>query len=270
MQLPQSFTQCLEAGLDRRRQQGQCVQLSPPAIELGAIDFGSNDCLCLRSSDAVRQRFLDQLNANPGFCIGAGGSRVLNGNTKHISELEQYLASYHGAEDALLFNSGYEANVAIYRHLPQPGDAIIHDAKIHASIHDGIRGDKASIVKEFKHNDLNSLNQVLEELKCTHKNILEGRQTVFIAIESFYSMDGDMAPVPEILTHVRQALPAGNAVFIIDEAHSTGLIGPNGSGYIRHLGLENEGIIQMHSYAKASGTLGGEYLFPGNECGQRE
>ncbi|TGO43875.1 hypothetical protein BCON_0772g00010 [Botryotinia convoluta] len=256
MKLPGSFSQSLETGLQLRHQQGQYFRMSGPANELGLIDFGSNDSLCLRGNGSVRKAFLSELQETPNFHIGAGGSRILDGSNNHVVRLERFLADYHGAEEGLLFNSGYEANVAIYSTLPQRGDVIVHDAMIHASIRDGIRAGRASIVKSFAHNDLESLDRVLEDVKNASQAILEGHRTVFIAIESFYSMEGDMTPMAEVLAHVNHALPAGNSVFIIDEAHSTGLIGPSGSGYIRHLGLEKECIIQMQSYAKAAGALG--------------
>lgn len=234
--------------------------MSPPAAEMRTVDFGSNDSLSIRASGLVWSRFLSELEQLQDFFIGAGGSRVIDGSNEHIVRLERILADFHHAEEALFFNSGYEANVAIYSNLPQKGDAIIHDDEIHASIHDGIRSSRASIVKGFAHNDTGALGDVLEYVKQNSPGIVEGKQTVFIALESFYSMEGDMAPIREILCRVKRALPAGNAVLIVDEAHSTGLIGPHGSGYINHLGLEKECIIQMQSYGKAAGALGGKYI----------
>jgi 8-amino-7-oxononanoate synthase len=260
MELPQSFIRSLKAGLEKRQQENQYFHLHPPAMELGLVDFGSNDSLSIRNSGCVRERFLDELDATPDFALGAGGSRVLDGSNGHVMKLERYLADYHGAEDGLFFNSGYEANVAIHSNLPQPGDVIIHDSLIHTSIRDGIRGSRASIVKSFAHNDVDSLGHVVDEIKKTSPVIAQGHQTVFVVFESFYSMEGDMSPVADILSRVRELLPFGNCAFIIDEAHSTGLIGPQGSGYINHLKLQDEGIIQMHSYAKAPGAHGGMLL----------
>lgn len=257
MQLPQSFFNSLEAGLERRRQQNQCFCLAPPAEQLGLVDFGSNDSLSLRLSSSVRGRFLDQLDAHPDFSLGAGGSRVLDGSHRHVMELERYIADYHGAEESLLFNSGYEANRALFGLLPHTGDAVVHDAKIHASIIDGIRVSRASITRAFEHNDVDSLGHAIEHIKTSSSDILQGHRTLFVALESFYSMEGDVSPVTEMLARVRHVLPLGNFVFLIDEAHSSGLIGPQGSGYIRHLRLEGESIIQMHSYAKGPGVLGG-------------
>ncbi|KAF9893463.1 hypothetical protein FE257_010775 [Aspergillus nanangensis] len=260
MNLPPSLTKALQSGITKRHNQGQHFQLGPPASEIGVIDFGSNDTLCLRTAASMRKNFLDELWKLPSFAIGAGGSRVLDGSNKEIMDLERLLADFHRAEEAMFFNSGYEANLALYTNLPQPGDAIMYDTMVHASIHDGMRFGRASIVKPFEHNDLQSLDNGLRDIKESSPDISSGAKTVFIAIESFYSMDGDIAPVREILLHMKAALPDGNGVVIVDEAHSTGIIGPNGSGYIRHLGLEKEPIISMQSYGKGPGALGGVLL----------
>ncbi|PWY74093.1 PLP-dependent transferase [Aspergillus eucalypticola CBS 122712] len=171
------------------------------------------------------------LTASPEFVIGAGASRCFGGSTKEVTKLERLLADFHHGKEAMFFNSGYEANVGVYSTLPQPGDAIIHDTMAHASIHDGIRYGRASIVKAFAHNDLQSLDAVLEKVKLGSADISCGRRTVFVALESYYSMEGDISPIPEILSHVRSALPAGNGVLIVGEAH-LGIVGPNGSGYM--------------------------------------
>lgn len=257
MQLPPSLTAALQSGIAKRRQQGQYFEMSPPATEMGMVDFGSNDTLGLRSSPSMHEIFHRELRKSTDFVIGAGASRCLGGSTNEVTKLERLLADFHHGKEAVFFNSGYEANVGIYSTLPQPGDAIIHDFMAHASIRDGIRYGRASIVKVFAHNDLQSLDDVLEKVKLGSADISCGRRTVFIALESFYSMEGDISPIPEILSHVRSSLPAGNGVLIVDEAHSTGIVGPNGSGYICHLGLEKEPIISMQSFGKGPGALGG-------------
>ncbi|PYH37797.1 aminotransferase class I/II-fold pyridoxal phosphate-dependent enzyme [Aspergillus neoniger CBS 115656] len=257
MQLPPSLTAALQSGIAKRRQQGQYFEMSPPATEMGMVDFGSNDTLGLRSSPSMHEIFHRELKKSPDFVIGAGASRCLGGSTNEVTKLERLLAYFHHGKEAVFFNSGYEANVGIYSTLPQPGDAIIHDITAHASIRDGIRYGRASIVKAFAHNDLQSLDDVLEKLKLESADINCGRRTVFVALESFYSMEGDISPIPKILLHVRSALPAGNGVLIVDEAHSTDIVGPNGSGYICHLGLEKEPIISMQSFGKGPGALGG-------------
>ncbi|KAB8234780.1 hypothetical protein ETB97_003997 [Aspergillus alliaceus] len=259
MSLPRAFSEDLNAGLNKCRQQRLYLQTSPSPDGSSVVDFSSNDSLALRSSEALRKEFFRQLGQRPLY-LGAGSSRVLDGSSKQVMELEARLAAYHGAKDGLLFNSGYEANVAIFSNLPHPGDAIVYDNLIHASIIDGSQASQATIVRSFKHNDVHSLRQVLENIKAESLDIVEGRRTVFVSFESFYSMDGDVAPIRDILDIVKQALPAGNFVFIIDEAHSVGLIGPHGSGLAAHLGLEKELHIQMQCYTKAPGASCGIVL----------
>ena len=159
------------------------------------------------------------------------------------------------------FNSGFEANVAIFSTIPQSGDAIIHDELIQASIHDGMKGSRASFIKPFAHNDPLALRRVLEHVKDSSPAIRTGQSTVFIAIESVYSMDGDMAPAKEIVKEAKSAFSSGNFVLIVDEAHSNGLVEPNGAGYISHLGLEKEFTIRLHTCGKAMGAVGGVSTF---------
>ncbi|RAK83816.1 aminotransferase [Aspergillus costaricaensis CBS 115574] len=254
--LPPSLTAALQSGIAKRRQQGQYFEMSPPATEMGMIDFGSNDTLGLRSSPSMHETFHRELKRSPEFVIGAGASRCLGGSTNDVTKLERLLADFHHGKEAVFFNSGYEANVGIYSTLLQPGDAVIHDTMAHASIRDGIRYGRASIVKAFAHNNPQSLDDVLEKVKLGSADISCGRRTVFIALESFYSMEGDISPIPEILSHVRSALPAGNGVLVVDEAHTTGIVGPNGSGYIS-LGT-GEGTHHFNAELwQGPGALGG-------------
>ncbi|KAF7597235.1 hypothetical protein BBP40_008077 [Aspergillus hancockii] len=256
MSLPSAYRQNLEAALDPHRQKGQIFQLTAPANELGCIDFGSNNTLSLGGSAATRDEFLRELARNPNFAISTGGSRLLGGTTEYIAELERDLAHYYNAEAGLIFNSGYEGNVAIHATLPQTGDTIIYDAKIHASSRDGMRSSKAHIIRPFAHNNPQSMYEVLEEVKLLEPAIADGLNTVFVTIESIYSMDGDVAPVAEIVKEAKRALPKGNLVLMIDEAHSHGIVGPNGAGLACQLGLENEFAVRLHTYGKAVGAGG--------------
>lgn len=256
MALPSAFKKGLEAAIEKRRQHGQLV-LPSPSEHSTAIDLGSNDSLSLISSGALREETLRELERNPGFSVGAGGSRVLE-PAEDAAQLEKFLADLHGAPDGLFFNSGFEANVAIFSTLPQTGDAIIHDDLIHASIHDGMKGSRASIIKPFAHNDPIALRRVLEQVKDISPAIRTGQSTVFITIETVYSMDGDIAPVQEIVKEAKGAFPSGNFVLAVDEAHSNGLVGPKGAGYISHLGLEKEFAIRLNTCGKALGAVGGE------------
>lgn len=165
MKLPQSFVSSLESAIEKRHKQGHSFHLGGPADEEGLIDFGSNDTLSIRRSDIFRREILHELESFQGFAIGAGSSRILHGSSEHVAKLEQLMADHYGCEDALLFNSGFEANLAIFSSLPQPGDIIIHDSLIHASIRDGIKNGRASIVRDFAHNDAESFRASLESVK---------------------------------------------------------------------------------------------------------
>ncbi|KAE8382957.1 pyridoxal phosphate-dependent transferase [Aspergillus bertholletiae] len=260
MALPSAFRESLEAALDPSRQKSQIFKLTAPADELGCVDFGSNNTLSLGGSAATRDEFLRELARNPNFAIGTGGSRLLGGTTHYIDELERDLAHFYNADEGLILPSGFEGNVAIHATLPQTGDAIIHDAKIHASTRDGMRASKAHIIRPFAHNDPQSLYDVLEEVKLLEPAVADGLSTVFVTIESIYSMDGDVAPVAEIIHQAKRALPKGNLVLIVDEAHSHGIVGPSGAGLACQLGLEHEFAVRLHTFGKAIGAGGGIIL----------
>ncbi|KAJ5865154.1 uncharacterized protein N7529_007070 [Penicillium soppii] len=223
------------------------------------VDFGSNDTLSLASSGALRQAFLDELAQHPDFEIGSRSTRIFEGTTPYLLDLEEHMAQFHRAESALFFPSGYEANVAIWSTIPQPGDVVVYDEYIHASIHDGMRQGRA-MSRMFSHNSCASLRECLLNICQTDPAVANGEQMVFIALESIYSMDADMAPVHEMLKLTKEILPHGNAVFSIDEAHSNGVIGENGSGYICHYGLEKEFPIRLHTCGKGLGSTGAAVL----------
>ena len=260
MALPIAYLRKLETALDPKIKQGQVFQLTAPANEAGCVDFGSNNTLSLGGSKAIRDEFFRELARNPNFEIGTGSSRVLGGTTRYASKLERDLALYNKADDGLIFPSEYEGNIAIHATLPQKGDVLIHDAKIHASTREGMRASKAETIRSFAHNDPQSLFDVIEEVKLSEHGISDGHNTVFVTLESIYSMDGDIAPLMELTAEAKRALPKGNLILILDEAHSHGMIGPNGAGLACHLGLENEFAVRLHTYGKAAGAGGGKVL----------
>lgn len=258
MSLPKAFAEGLQAALKKRQIIGQSFSLAPAVDKSTTVDFASNDTLSMVSSGSLREEVFRELEKNPGFEIGACGSRV-NEGTPYVAELEKYLARVHGAEDGLFFVSGYTANSAIFGTLPRQGDAIIYDSLVHASIHDGIKLTRASTLKPFAHNDPSSLKEVLESLNESSPLIKSGVRTVFVAIESIYGMDGDIAPAREIIDVTKKVLPLGNYVLIIDEAHSNGLLGPQGSGFVSELGLEKEFAVRLQVCGKAHGASGGKH-----------
>ncbi|OAA63122.1 Pyridoxal phosphate-dependent transferase, major domain protein [Cordyceps fumosorosea ARSEF 2679] len=251
--------------LDRRETQGRRRRLTLPPP--GAVDFSSNSYLSLSESPELRTRYLALLQHDGGdhrFSLGSGGSRLLDGNTALAEALEERVAAFHGAPAGLLFNSGFDANAGLLGCAPQPGDVVVYDELVHASVHDGMRlGRAAHRALPFTHNTVagsggNSLSAVLERL-CSGPDgddFRRGRRNVFVAVEGVYSMDGDVAPLREIVACVGEKLPQGNGHVIVDEAHSTGIIGQRGRGLVCHLGLQDQVWARVHTFGKAMGCAG--------------
>jgi 8-amino-7-oxononanoate synthase len=205
------------------------------------IDFTSNDYLGLaRSKDLFR--LIQQKNESENLSFnGATGSRLLSGNSKFIEKTEHKLAGIFNAEASLIFNSGYSANQAILSSIPQRGDTILYDELAHACIKDGARLSLAQRFS-FKHNDVNDLESKLKKSK--------GKK--FVAVESIYSMDGDQCPLNDLVSLAKKY----DASIILDEAHSTGIIGQSGSGLAVFLGLEKEIAVRIYTFGKAMGVHG--------------
>ncbi|WP_295798446.1 8-amino-7-oxononanoate synthase [Mucilaginibacter sp.] len=204
MASPQEF---INKKLQQRQLDGNYRTLK---AENGLIDFCSNDYLGFARSPALRKLIDEEINSFTNTKNGATGSRLLSGNSMYTEETEQYIASLHGSESALIFNSGYDANLGLFSSLPQRGDTIILDELAHASIIDGARMSFANRYT-FKHNDLTSLEDKLKLAKGI----------CYVAIESVYSMDGDTPPITEIARLVEKY----DANLIVDEAHAVGLYG---------------------------------------------
>lgn len=248
------FIRNLEETLDLKRAEKRLLTLRTTG---DTADFSSNDFLSISSSGKLRIEFLQELERNPNWQLGASGSRLATGNTKYYEALEREVAAFHGAEMALIMMSGFEANGAIFSTIPRPGDAVVYDELVHASIHDGLSQALARTKVAFRHNDVDSLYEVLENIRETEPLIREGQRCVIIAVESVYSMDGDICPLKEMIQTAKEVFPLGNAQFMVDEAHATGVIGPRGRGLVSLLGLEKEVAIRMHTMSKAMGCVGG-------------
>ncbi|KPI39694.1 putative 8-amino-7-oxononanoate synthase [Cyphellophora attinorum] len=242
----------LQTILDKRQQSSKLRTLkrTPSA----SIDFSSNDFLSLSTNAAFRQDFLDRLNSYD-LGVGSTGSRLLDGNSGLAEQLEQDITAFHGAESALLTNSGFDANVSIFTCLPQPGDVVIYDELIHASVHDGMRAGRAKQCIAFRHNDVQHLAEVVEAVLP-----ISSTNNIFVAVESVYSMEGDLAPLTEICDLLDAAVPKGRAHLIVDEAHSTGCYGDNGAGRVSELGLQNRVGIRLHTFGKALACNGAAIL----------
>ncbi len=204
------------------------------------IDFTSNDYLGLARSEELFELIKIKTESLP-YQNGATGSRLLSGNNSYTEKVEQKLAAIFNAEAALIFNSGYAANQAVLSSIPQKGDTILYDSLAHACIRDGARLSLANRLP-FLHNDLIDL-----ENRTKH-----AVGNIFIAVESIYSMDGDVCPLVN-LVHLAEKY---NATIILDEAHSTGVMGHNGSGFADSLGLENKIPIRIYTFGKAMGVHG--------------
>lgn len=193
------------------------------------VDFWSNDYLGLG-----RVAHTIQIN-------GSTGSRLISGNSKAVEDVESKLASHFQSEAALIFNSGYDANVGLFSSLPQKGDTILYDELVHASVRDGIRLSFANSFS-FKHNDPADLEKKLQK----------ARGSIFVAVESLYSMDGDIAP----LVDIGRLCSDYGALLIVDEAHSGGVFGKEGKGLCAESGISESVFIRLFTFGKAYGAHG--------------
>lgn len=174
-----------------------------------------------------------------------------------MEALERRLCEFFQAQDGLLCPSGWEANVSLFSTLPQKDDVILYDSLVHASVHDGLRRSRAKCVA-FQHNDVDDFHRQLH----TTVQSLPSHANVFLSIESLYSMDGDYAPLPQLLEVARRYFPQGCGRFwtVIDEAHSGGCFGPNGAGMAAEWGLtdESQDVLRVMTFGKGFGASGGE------------
>jgi 8-amino-7-oxononanoate synthase len=278
----------MEQQLERRRIKGTMRRL--PAAPAAAttskntdstrllheiFDFASNDYLGL-AQDKEQQRLvqheMSKLINTPTYCnstasiLGATGSRLLSGDSVHFHFLETYLATTHKSAAALLCNSGYDANLSVVSCLPC--DCILYDEYAHNSLHMGMRlwqfadkkpaTEQQRITVSFQHNSVDHLRQKLEQLSSTNNNTR--RRRFAILIESVYSMDGDVAPVKEMLD---TALQFG-AVVVVDEAHGLGVYGDQGTGVLAAAGCEQHPALAfaVYTFGKAPGCHGAVVCCP--------
>ena len=209
------------------------------------VDFCSNDYLGIARSSEFRSMLAEDSKRYADRSIGSTGSRLISGNDQFTEELENEIAAFHYSESALIFNSGYDANVGLFSCIASRGDTIVLDELIHASIIDGARLSNAHRYT-FKHNDLQSLEDKLK--------IAKGK--IFIGAESIYSMDGDMAPLTEIIALAERY----SAAVIVDEAHAIGIFGSKGRGVVEQTGLCNKIFARVVTFGKALGCHGAAVL----------
>ena len=231
--------QRLAAALTKREVSGTRRALAPPMA--GLVDFSSNDYLGLSRHPAVQEA---QRVVAPA---GSTGSRLLTGDSAAAQALETQLAHFHRAEAALLFNSGYTANLGFFATIPQRGDTILYDTDSHASVKEGIRASQAT-GWSFRHHDLADLE----------RKLARATGSVFVAVEALYSMGGDMAPLAELAEFCQRR----GLHLVVDEAHSNGIYGPRGEGLVVELGLESAVFARILTFGKALGSQGAAIVGP--------
>ena len=248
----QSVSTILSARLAAYEQNGLLRQLR---VTDELIDFSSNDYLGFARSAELKIAIQQADASHISGRTGATGSRLLAGQTALADEVEEKLAQFYQAETALIFNSGYDANIGLLACLPRLGDTLLTDELIHASMIDGARLSYATRHR-FRHNDLADLTRKLQ-----YASQQEGQ--IFVAVESVYSMDGDLAPLPELA----DLCDVYGAALIVDEAHATGLYGSgpngqNGEGLVAALGLQERVLARVHTFGKALGVHGAAVVGP--------
>lgn len=222
----------LEHKLAKRIEEGTYRSLS----SFSGIDFCSNDYLGFSKIEIIQNEIVQK---------GSTGSRLISGNSSAAEDCETFLADFFNTESALVFNSGYDANVGFFSAIPQKGDLVLYDEKIHASVRDGVR---LSFAKSFsfKHNCLEDLEKRLQ---------FPG-DSKYVAIESLYSMDGDMSPIVPIL----DLCDKYDARLIVDEAHTSGIFGRKGKGIVHALNVESRIFARLITFGKAYGSHGAAIL----------
>ncbi|WP_338408183.1 pyridoxal phosphate-dependent aminotransferase family protein [uncultured Flavobacterium sp.] len=235
------FPQNLSAKLEIRKQNNALRKL-PESNHL--IDFASNDYIGFSKNKAIFEETHQYLITNDILQNGATGSRLLSGNHKVYQEAENFIAQFHQSESALIFNSGYDANMGFFSSVPQKGDLILYDELCHASIRDGIQLSNAKAYK-FKHNDFENLEKLIER---SQNELAE----IYIVTESVFSMDGDTPNLEELA----QLSEKYSCHLVIDEAHSLGVFGSNGEGLVQMLGLQDQVFARIMTFGKGLGCHG--------------
>lgn len=204
------------------------------------IMLGSNNYLGLTNHPKVKEAAIEAVKK---YGSGCAGTRLLNGNLDIHMKLEEKLASFFRKEAALTFSTGYQTNIGIITSLAGKHDVIIIDKLDHASIIDACRLSYAE-VKKFKHSDMGNLEYVLKET---------GNRGKLVVVDGVYSMEGDIAPLPDIVKLCRKY----GARLMVDDAHGIGVLGKTGRGTVEHFGLEKEVDIIMGTYSKSLASIGG-------------
>ena len=217
------------------------------------VDFSSNDYLGLAKNEVVFHNAMKLLKEHSLIRNGASGSRLLSGNHLLYTELEKKLCDFHEVESALVFNSGYDANIGFFSTVPQRGDVVFYDEFIHASIRDGIKMGNAKSYK-FNHNDLEDLKTVIERSVRAQSRTPD--TNIYIVTESVFSMDGDSPNLEKLINFCN----ANNYHLVVDEAHAIGVYGKNGEGLVQELKLQDQVFARIITFGKAMGCHGAAVL----------
>ncbi len=228
----------LESMLDNLQARHRRRVLTPAS----GLDFASNDYLGLARSQLLQKAAQEALAR--GVPVGSGGSRLLRGNHAEHEALEVEAAAFFGAEAALFMGGGFQANQAIFATLPAVEDLVLFDALVHASAHEGMRYCRADL-RSFRHNDVGDAREKAQQWRTEG-----GAGQIWIAVESVYSMEGDLAPLTDLAGLAREQ----DAVLVVDEAHATGVFGPQGRGMAHDLDCH---LLTLHTCGKGLGVAGG-------------
>ncbi len=227
------------------REQNNALRQLPVNNHL--IDFSSNDYLGFAQSESIFDQTHQYLLDNNIKINGATGSRLISGNHKLYSITEDFIAQFHQSESALIFNSGYDANVGFFSCVPQRNEIILYDELCHASIRDGIQLSQAKSFK-FNHNDFEHLEKLIQ--KPTTDN--QQPTTIYVVTESVFSMDGDSPNLEQLV----QLSEKYNCFLVVDEAHAVGVFGDVGEGLIQYQGLQDKVFARIMTFGKGLGCHG--------------
>ncbi|UTN05100.1 pyridoxal phosphate-dependent aminotransferase family protein [Flavobacterium bizetiae] len=239
MKLPANLIQ----KLDDRKQNNSLRQL--PGFN-NRVDFSSNDYIGFSRSETIFRLAHHYLVENEMIQNGATGSRLISGNHSLYQITEKFIAQFHNAQSALIFNSGYDANVGFFSAVPQRNDVILYDELSHASIRDGIIMSNAKSYK-FNHNDFEDLERLIQKFPDTN---------IYIVTETVFSMDGDSPNLEELV----ELSEKYKCYLIVDEAHTLGVFGEKGEGLIQYLNLHNRIFARIMTFGKGLGCHGSVIL----------
>lgn len=239
MKLPENLIQKLE-----NRKQNNSLRQLPSFNNL--VDFSSNDYIGFSKSETIFKLAHHYLIENEIIQNGATGSRLISGNHAAYQIAETFIAQFHDVESALIFNSGYDANVGFFSAVPQRNDVILYDELSHASIRDGIVMSNAKSYK-FNHNDFEDLERLIQKFPKTN---------IYIVTETVFSMDGD-SPNLEELAELSEKY---NCYLVVDEAHTLGVFGEKGEGLAQYLQIHNRIFARIMTFGKGLGCHGSVIL----------